>query len=211
MINAINGHHIRFQPGSNPEATPLLLLHGTGGDESSLLELGRAIAPDAPLLGVRGSVLEGATTRWFRRFAEGVLDMEDVTRRADELAAFIEIAAVKLRFGAMPIAVGYSNGANITSALLMRRPDVIGSAVMMRAMDTIGPVPGLSLAGKRVLFLSGAHDPLAPSESRALMVAKMRAAGAEIDEKITGPGHEIGMADAVAAREWLSLPGPGSA
>lgn len=206
MTNLINGYHLQFEPGSDPEATPLLLLHGTGGDESSLMGLGRMIAPDAPLLGVRGTVREGATTRWFRRFAEGVLDIEDAARRADELATFIELASFKLRLATMPIAVGYSNGANISSALLMRHPEMLHSAVLMRAMDTIGPVQGLALAGKRILFLNGAHDPMGPAESRALMVAKMQAAGADVTEKITGSGHEIGTADAVAAREWLSVP-----
>ena len=33
-------HH--FAPGSRREATPLLLLHGTGGDEDDLVPLGEA-------------------------------------------------------------------------------------------------------------------------------------------------------------------------
>lgn len=206
MIDVINGYHILFEPGRDPAATPLLLLHGTGGDESNLMPLGRAIAPDAPLLGVRGTVMEGTITRWFKRYGEGRFDLEDAARRADELATFIEIASVKLRFATMPVAVGYSNGANLSSALLMRRPEMLHSAVLMRAMDTVMPVPGLDLAGKRVLFLNGASDPLGPADSRARMVAKMTAAGAEVTEKVTGLGHDIGMADAVAAREWLSLP-----
>jgi hypothetical protein len=37
----------RFEAGTRPEARPLLLLHGTGGDENDLVPLGRAIAPDA--------------------------------------------------------------------------------------------------------------------------------------------------------------------
>jgi phospholipase/carboxylesterase len=208
MTKLINGYHIQFEPGRDPEATPLLLLHGTGGDESSLMVLGRAIAPEAPLLGVRGTVMEGPTTRWFRRFGEGILDMEDVTRRADELATFIELASIKLRFATVPIAIGYSNGANISSALLMRHPEMLHAAVLMRGMDTINPLPGLRLDGKRVLFLNGANDPLAPPDSRARMVAKMTTAGADVAEMVTGPGHDIGMADAEAARRWLRLAEP---
>ena len=39
-----------FEPGSDPARRPLLLLHGTGGDESDLLSLGRTVAPGASLL-----------------------------------------------------------------------------------------------------------------------------------------------------------------
>lgn len=70
----------------------LLLLHGTGGNEDDLLDLGREIAPDAALLSPRGKVLENGAPRFFRRLAEGVFDLEDVRLRAGELAAFIECA-----------------------------------------------------------------------------------------------------------------------
>ena len=49
-----------FEPGTDPARPPLLLLHGTGGDERDLLSLGRTVAPGASLLSPRGKVLEGA-------------------------------------------------------------------------------------------------------------------------------------------------------
>ena len=80
-------HH--YEPGGGPETPPLLLLHGTGGDENSLIPLGRAVAPGAALLSPRGRVLEGGMPRFFRRLAEGVFDEDDVRRRAHELADFV--------------------------------------------------------------------------------------------------------------------------
>jgi len=82
----------RFEPGARANARPLLLLHGTGGDENDLLPLGRMVAPDAPLLSVRGKVLEHGMPRFFRRLAEGVFDEDDVRARAHELAyrAFLD-------------------------------------------------------------------------------------------------------------------------
>src|ERR687889_462287 len=77
----------RFEPGSGRR--PLLLLHGTGGDEADLLPLGRSIAPGAPLLSVRGKVSERGMPRFFRRLAEGVFDEADLVHRAHELADFI--------------------------------------------------------------------------------------------------------------------------
>src|SRR4051794_728458 len=89
----------------------LLLLHGTGGNELDLLDLGRAIDPNAALLSPRGQVLEHGMPRFFRRLAEGVFDEPDLIRRAGELAEFVEKAC--RRYGRDPdrvFAVGYSNG-----------------------------------------------------------------------------------------------------
>lgn len=87
MSNELSHIH-RIAPGNRREAAPLLLLHGTGGDENDLLPLGQAVAPGASLLSVRGKVLEHGMPRFFRRLAEGVFDEDDVRRRANELADF---------------------------------------------------------------------------------------------------------------------------
>src|SRR4051794_1483468 len=81
-------HLHRFVPATSAGKTPILLLHGTGGDENDLLPLGRTIAPGAALLSPRGKVFEGGMPRFFRRLAEGVFDEQDVRRRATELADF---------------------------------------------------------------------------------------------------------------------------
>src|SRR5215510_2986176 len=95
----------RFEPGAATEP-PLLLLHGTGGDENDLIPLGQMIAPDATLLSPRGKVLENGMPRFFQRLAEGVFDEDDVRRRANELADFVTNA--RARYGiASPIALGY--------------------------------------------------------------------------------------------------------
>ncbi|GLR84415.1 hypothetical protein GCM10007857_11250 [Bradyrhizobium iriomotense] len=64
----------RFEKGTRRDLAPLLLLHGTGGDENDLIPLGRMVAADRALLSVRGQVLEGGAPRFFRRLAEGVFD-----------------------------------------------------------------------------------------------------------------------------------------
>src|SRR5918995_3125484 len=112
----------RFEPGTEPGRLPLLLLHGTGGDEGDLLPLGRAIAPGSALLSPRGKVLENGMPRFFRRLSEGVFDEADLRRRAHELADFVQEAREAYGIAA-PIAVGFSNGANIAAAVLLLRPE----------------------------------------------------------------------------------------
>src|SRR5258708_3921976 len=85
----------RYVPSSAGQSTTLLLLHGTGGNEQSLLALGSEIAPGAALLSPRGKVLEGNYPRFFRRKAEGVFDIEDLIARTHELADWIEAACTE--------------------------------------------------------------------------------------------------------------------
>jgi phospholipase/carboxylesterase len=42
-----------FEPAKGLGAPPLLLLHGTGGDENDLLQLGAMVSPNSALLSPR--------------------------------------------------------------------------------------------------------------------------------------------------------------
>src|SRR5215203_4471852 len=165
MTTTIELSHLhRFMPAATVGRAPILLLHGTGGDENDLLPLGPRIAPGAALLSPRGKVLEGGMPRFFRRLAEGIFDEEDVYRRANELAEFVLEAREVYGLDA-PIAVGFSNGANIAAAMLQLRPKVLAGAVLLRAMVSLSDAPRRELDGKPVLILSGAADPIVPAEN----------------------------------------------
>jgi phospholipase/carboxylesterase len=192
----------RLEPGTRAGATPLLLLHGTGGNESDLLPLGRAVAPKATLLSVRGKVLEHGMPRFFRRLSEGVFDEDDVRRRADELASFIEDARTRYRISS-PLALGYSNGANIAAAMLLLHPTVLSGAVLLRAMVPLTAVAPVDLTGKPVLILSGARDAIVPAENAARLSDLLRAAHASVEHRTLPVGHGLSNEDVAAARRWL--------
>ena len=115
----------RFVPGEE-DGPVLLLLHGTGGDENDLLDLGRSLLPGAALLSPRGKVLENGMPRFFRRLAEGVFDEADLIQRTHELADFVDAALAEYHLqGRRVVAVGYSNGANIAASILLLRPSTL--------------------------------------------------------------------------------------
>jgi phospholipase/carboxylesterase len=193
----------RYEPSAREDTPTLLLLHGTGGNEDDLLPLGRMIAPGAALLSPRGKVLENGMPRFFRRLAEGVFDEDDVRRRANELADFI--SAARERHGLpQPIAIGYSNGANIAAAMLLLRPEALAGAVLLRPMMPLGDAPVARLATKPVLVLSGSMDPIASVESTARLVSAFDTAGAAVVHRELPAGHELSQADITAARTWLA-------
>ncbi len=173
-------------------APPLLLLHGTGGDEHDLLPLREYLAPGRPVLAVRGTVLENGMPRFFARLREGVFDEDDLRARVDELAAFL--TAAEAQYGVAPgswTAVGFSNGANIASALLLQRPDALTAAVLLAAMVPFREPPEADLTGKRVAVVNGRRDPMATPEQTATLTEQLRTRGAEVVVIPHDGGHTI--------------------
>ena len=193
----------RFEPATSAGSPPLMLLHGTGGDENDLLGLGKMISPSSALLSPHGRVLEHGMPRFFRRLAEGVFDEADVHRRALELGDFV--ADARKRYGiAAPVAVGFSNGANIAAALLLLKPEALAGAVLLRAMVPLSHPPKAELRGKPVLLLSGQADPIVPASNSGHLAALLTDAGAQVDHKVLPVGHQLSQADVTLARNWIS-------
>jgi phospholipase/carboxylesterase len=193
----------RFEPGADPSRPPLLLLHGTGGDESDLLPLGREIAPGAALLSPRGNVLEGNMPRFFRRFREGLFDEDDARRRAAELADFV--AEARRAYGLTQLlAVGYSNGANIAAAVLLLHPKTLAGAILLRAMLPLAEPPRPDLSGVPVLMLSGLNDPIATRSTAEKLAAALAAAGARVERDDLPAGHGLTQADVTRATAFYT-------
>lgn len=192
----------RFKPATEPGRPPLLLLHGTGGNEDDLLPLGGMIAPGSAQLSPRGKVLEGGMPRFFRRLAEGVFDEEDVRRRAHELADFIAQAREAYNLAA-PVAVGFSNGANIAAAVLQLRPEALAGAALLRAMVPLQDPPAADLAGKPALILSGASDPIVPADNAKRLASLLQAAGATVEHRMLPTGHGLSQTDVALTKTWI--------
>lgn len=199
----------RFVPGTRLGTVPILLLHGTGGNESDLLDLGRTIAPGAPLLSPRGRILENGMPRFFRRLAEGVFDIPDLKFQAEELARFVGDARIRYDLGdSPPVALGFSNGANMAAALLLLHPGTLSGGLLLRPMVPLVPDRLPDLAGVRVLISAGLRDPIAPpAESRALGDL-LRRAGAEVALHWSNGGHGLVQDDLAAAERWMSMATP---
>lgn len=202
---ALSFTHI-YEPALTEGPPALLLLHGTGGDESDLLPLGRAISPGSALLSPRGKVLENGMPRFFRRLGEGVFDEEDVKLRADELADFVAEARAAYGLGELT-ALGFSNGANIAAAMLLRRPESLAGGALLRAMVPLSERPEVDLRGKRTLLLSGAVDPIIPPANAARLATIFREAGADVEAETLPAGHGLTPQDVSLTQIWLASGG----
>ena len=94
--------------------------------------------------------------RFFRRLREGVFDEDDLRRQADDLADFVLTASTEYAIEESSlVAVGFSNGANIASTLLLQRPGVLAAAVLLAAMVPFENPPPADLTGTLVVISNG--------------------------------------------------------
>jgi phospholipase/carboxylesterase len=193
----------RFIPGRDAGLPPLLLLHGTGGDENDLIPLAERVAPGATILSPRGKSLEHGMARFFRRSADGVWDLEDFRAATEDLSDFISKASAAYGL-AKPIALGYSNGANIAWSLLLRTPTAFAGAILLRAMLPFDPRPLPALAHVPVLLIAGHFDELIPVDRAGLLAALLGEAGADVTYEVLQAGHGLTAEDLRLAAMWLT-------
>lgn len=184
----------------------LLLLHGTGGSEQDLLPLVDRLIPGAGYLAPRGPVREHGLNRWFRRFGEGVFDVDDVIRRAGELAGFIGWARDRYGLGGRPlISVGFSNGANIALATALLHPDALSTAVAFSGTYPLeGRAIDADLSGSSIALFNGKADAMAPIDSVVRVGSILESRGAEVDRNVREGGHGIHPTEVDGAAVWIA-------
>jgi predicted esterase len=196
----------RFIPAEDQSAGTLLVLHGTGGNENDLVGIGQAIAPGAAILSPRGNVLENGAPRFFRRIAEGVFDPKEVHSRGEELARFIRAAVVTYRLDPSRIfALGYSNGANIASTVMLIEPGSIQGSILFRPMLVYEPSRKNDLSGSSVFISAGRMDPIVPTTSVEQLAEMFRSVNADVTLKWQLAGHSLVPSEVREASEWFAL------
>lgn len=169
----------------------LFLLHGTGGDEHDLIPLVEPLRDKFNFVGLRGNVSEGGMPRFFTRKAMGVFDQESIETETDKLAAFLAAFYTVHALQANQVAfVGFSNGANMILATLLRHPQAINHAALLHAMLPFEP-PDVELAGKRVLVTHGLSDKMLPPGEGERVAAALTARGAQVDVFSHPGGHQL--------------------
>lgn len=186
-----------------PQGGPLLFVfHGTGADETQFLGLGRDLLPGVTVVAPRGDVSEHGAARYFRRTAEGVYDMADLTRATAKMAGFVRAHAGG-RQPSSVIGLGYSNGANILASVLFEAPGLFDAAVLMHPLIPFRPQP-VDLASTRVLMTAGRRDPICPPQLTASLEETLRGFGADIETVWHDGGHEVRQQEITAAGAFLA-------
>lgn len=197
-----------FIPAKNKkDSYTILLLHGTGGDENGLVDIGKLFGKDVNLLGVRGKVSEGGMPRYFKRLAEGVFDMEDLNFRTKELYDYLISSSDEFGINKNKIiALGYSNGANIAGSIMLTYPDFLAGMIQFRPMKPFDADADANtkIPGTPVFISAGRNDfavTLPESKSWADTLATY---GAKVDYNVIATGHNLTNEDIDLSLNWFA-------
>jgi phospholipase/carboxylesterase len=192
-----------FLPGTDTIAAPLVLLHGSGGNEFDLVPLASDLAPNVAKLGIRGAVAIEEGYAFFHRFPDRRVDEADIEAKAPVLAEFIEASCARYRFPRRPIAIGFSNGAIMAAALLLARPGVLAGAMLFRPLCPFTDDLPHCLDSTPVLIIDGERDSRRSPGDGLRLAEQLVRVGALVTHRILPVGHSITAADKRIASEWL--------
>jgi len=195
-------HH--FIPSSRKINDVILLLHGTGGDENYLLNIGRRISPGAAILSPRGNVFENGSNRFCLRSPNGVFNIDDLKLRTEELADFIIKASERYKFDLNRLSViGYSNGASIAASVILTHPVIIKRAVLFHPGLPFIPRTPLDLVNNRVLITYGRHDTIVKAGESVELAKLLKQCGANVEIYRHGRDHELVKNEIMTAKRFL--------
>ncbi|KGK29158.1 alpha/beta hydrolase [Cellulophaga sp. E6(2014)] len=193
-----------YKANENPEASTLLLLHGTGGDENDLLPLAKNFGSHFNILSVRGNVLEHGMPRFFRRLGMGVFDEKDVEFRTHELVSFLKDTAKNEGFDTTKIiALGYSNGANIAGAILVHYPNLLHGAILFRPMLPYQQMPVFKTDKNVNVFISsGKLDTMVSNSEIDMYTSLLKKGNFIVEHHRLNTGHNLKEEDISLAAKW---------
>ncbi|MGX7113475.1 alpha/beta hydrolase [Enterococcus termitis] len=196
--------HYIFEHGTK-EGKNLLLLHGTGGDEHSLIEIARFLDANATILSLRGTIQEDGMNRYFKRNGLNQFDLESLEKETDHLLA--EITAISETKG-IPleswIIVGYSNGANIGAHMMMEREASIKRAILFHPMS-LGVDTNLAQVNEGTIWLSTSeNDPIVSKEASDQLIFQLEKHTFDVTVQKKNSGHQVTMEEVEHAKKWLS-------
>jgi phospholipase/carboxylesterase len=202
-----------LEKGEGP--TPLLLLlHGVGSNEEDLMGLAPYLDPHWHLISARAPIEMGINQYgwyWVQIGARGRMgyDKEEARASLSLLLTFIE--EVKRAYDIEPThlyLMGFSQGAILSSAVLLTEPEVVAGGVLMSGrsvMDFVElPAAPERLSDKPVLIVHGLYDEVLPiSEGRALRDT-FAALPVALEYAEYPMGHSVSLESLQKVREWLT-------
>lgn len=188
----------------NGSTKTLVLFHGTGGDEHSLIALAQAVAPDFNHLSLRGDVVEDDGMRRFAHISEKnpIIDAQDMLDRVPDIVKIIKL--VKARYQLQEMwGLGFSNGANALEAILLDGEPIFEKAILLRPCNLDIKTKELYLNNMEILIHSGAKDDIIPPIHAKQLEERLQKNGARVEHKIYDLDHWMRGYEVRELKEWF--------
>lgn len=188
---------------NNNSDKTLVLYHGTGGDENVLIPLAKTVAPDFNYLSYRGDVVMGGLRRFCKvSERDDVMDEDDMFERIPTILEALQRDIEKYNLKELWV-LGFSNGANTITAMLLNTETPFKKAILIRPMDirTIGPISDLN--GLDILIHSGRFDDVIPMESSVDLEYRFRGMNAFVENVIYDLDHRMRQYEMDELKLWF--------
>jgi phospholipase/carboxylesterase len=208
--------HLMREPDRNLESSLpplLLLLHGIGSNEEDLFSLAPYLDGRFLLVSARAPVFMGpGSYGWFNiEFTpQGMIaDIEQAEKSLQHLTAFIDELVETYRAESKCVyLMGFSQGAMMSLALALTRPEKVAGAVVMSGrfpsqQHERGPDLE-ALKGKPFLVTHGLYDPVLPIEQGRAVRKNLEALPVELTYLEYPMGHEVSLESLRDVSAWLS-------
>jgi len=173
--------------------------------------------PDDPVAGLIASILPDAQVFSFNkgtrdtdparpsRISDAMPDMQAFAVHVEDLTNVITDKR-RLYDGRTAYGIGYTTGATVLTALLVKRPDLFDRAALLHPLVAWTPPGNTGLAGKPVLVTGGQDDPARPLALIERLVDYLAGQKADVRALYNRGTHEIGREEMMALREFLEEP-----
>jgi phospholipase/carboxylesterase len=213
--NTLSLTHLAREPREQTAERPplLLLLHGVGSNEADLFGLAPYLDARFLVVSARAPVVLGpGSFGWFRIdfTPEGVVvDVAQAKRSLEMLPGFID--ELTETYGAdarRTYLAGFSQGAMMSLALMLTRPERLAGVVAMSGRLPRQAVPAETdrdaLDKMPVLITHGVHDPLLPVEEARAEREYLEKLPVELTYREYPMGHEVSMDSLRDVSAWLT-------
>lgn len=190
------------QAGSaDPSAPLVVLLHGRGADEQSILALAGHLPAGFRYAAVRAPIAEGGGYAWFANRGIGRPLPDSLRETMDWFRAWLPADR--------PVfLIGFSGGAAFAGGLLLDDPSRwAGAAILYGTLPFDAGVPTTPghLAGTRVFLAHGTQDTVIPPELQSRTWKYLNdESSAELTARRDPVGHGIAEPALTALATWLS-------
>jgi phospholipase/carboxylesterase len=189
-------------PDSHSAPPAIVLVHGWLGNENVMWVFESSLAKGAALFSPRGPLAEEGGYGWYRRDD----DVETFNAGLNALREFVtRLPSIHPVDPARIVLVGFSQGAAVSSALLLSTPNMIHAVAMLAgflprpARDWVRPG---RLEGKAVFIAHGMKDETVPVAEAARAREALTLAGAQVTYGEYHVGHKMSAAALRALKAW---------